>query len=75
MVKENNEVSAPFHYTEGGLEVIDILEAKLPAAEFEGFLIGNILKYVFRHKLKNGTTDLKKAKWYLDRLLSTPDKK
>jgi hypothetical protein len=30
---------------------------------------GNILKYVSRYKYKNGVEDLRKAKWYIDRLL------
>jgi len=30
---------------------------------------GNILKYVSRYRYKNGVEDLRKAKWYIDRLL------
>ena len=30
---------------------------------------GNIIKYVVRHKAKNGLEDLQKAKWYLERLI------
>jgi len=33
------------------------------------FLEGNIIKYVARYKNKNGLEDLKKAKWYLDKLI------
>jgi len=33
-------------------------------------MIGNILKYLFRFPFKNGTEDLKKARWYMDRLIN-----
>ena len=35
---------------------------------FTGYLTGNILKYIWRWKHKNGIEDLRKARWYLDRL-------
>lgn len=54
----------PDHYKEGGIEVIDILKAKLTPEEFRGFLKGNVIKYTFRARLKNGEEDYKKANWY-----------
>lgn len=54
----------PNHYKEGGIEVIDILKAKLTPEEFQGFLKGNIVKYTLRARLKNGEEDIKKAEWY-----------
>jgi hypothetical protein len=33
------------------------------------YFSGNIVKYVVRHKQKNGIEDLKKAKWYLEKLI------
>ena len=75
MVKKKDEVNYPSHYVNGGLEVIDIMEAKLSTEEFEGFLTGNVLKYLFRHKMKNGIIDLKKAQWYLNKLINFSDKK
>jgi hypothetical protein len=33
------------------------------------FIEGNIIKYVLRHKQKNGLEDLKKAKHYIDLLI------
>lgn len=65
----SDPVNHPDHYTAGGLEVIDILQAKLSSDEFEGFLKGNILKYVLRARHKNGLQDLQKAQWYLNRLI------
>lgn len=61
----------PKHYTWGGLEVIEVLRAKLTREEFLGYLRGNVLKYVFRAGFKDSSKlveDLQKAKWYLDRL-------
>ena len=37
--------------------------------EFQGYLKGNIEKYVWRYRYKNGVQDLHKARWYLDRLI------
>lgn len=39
-----------------------------------GFLEGNIVKYISRYKLKNGIEDLKKAKWYLNKLIKQKEK-
>lgn len=66
---EVDPVNAPNHYTAGGIETIDYLRAKLTAEEFAGFCRGNVLKYVSRAPLKNGVEDLRKARWYLDRLI------
>lgn len=35
------------------------------------FCAGNVIKYVGRYKTKNGLDDLKKARWYLDRLIES----
>lgn len=59
----------PNHYKTGGIETIDYLKAKLSEEAFEGFLAGNVLKYVSRYNDKNGVEDLKKANWYLARLI------
>ena len=58
---DNDPVNNPPHYTQGELEVIDILQDKLTPEEFEGFLKGNVLKYTFREGIKNGTEDMKKG--------------
>ena len=68
-VTTGNDPINPKHYTQGELEVIDILQDKLTAEEFEGFLKGNILKYTFREGIKNGTEDMKKGAWYMARLI------
>lgn len=58
----------PNHYKVGGMEVIDILKAKLTPEQFKGFLVGNALKYLFRCDHKNGQEDLDKALWYVTML-------
>jgi Protein of unknwon function (DUF3310) len=57
------EVNSPAHYQAGGLEAITVIEA------FGlGFNLGNTAKYILRAGRKgDATTDLLKAKWYLDR--------
>lgn len=62
-------VNRPPHYTQGGVECIDALEAALTPEEFRGFTKGNAIKYLWRERNKGGREDLLKAQWYLNRLL------
>ena len=63
-------VNHPSHYTNSNMECIDaIKEITKPLQGFEAYLIGTILKYLWRFKLKNGLEDLEKAQWYLDKLI------
>ena len=57
-------VSHPSHYTQGGVECIEGIKAAL-GDEFPAYCQGNVLKYVWRWKLKGGVEDLKKAQVYL----------
>lgn len=63
-------INHPLHYTQGSIECIDAIEAALSTEEFEGFLKGQIIKYVWRARHK-GTPriDLEKANWYLTKLI------
>jgi hypothetical protein len=64
-------VNFPPHYTDGGVDTIDYIRAKLTDEEFAGYCKGNALKYVSRMGKKNDPSeDLAKARWYLDRLLA-----
>ena len=65
-------VNHPQHYiSETGLETIDVIEAfTFDLKGAEAVCTGNILKYICRWKNKNGLQDLKKAQWYLDRLIN-----
>ena len=61
-------VNHPAHYV-GKIEVIDYLEDQLTSEQFEGYLVGNVLKYLSRYRKKNGLEDLKKGQWYLNKLV------
>ena len=61
-------IDHPKHYTHGSIECIDVIEDW----QF-GYHEGNALKYLCRWKHKNGVEDLKKARWYLDRLIKKND--
>ena len=64
-------VNSPPHYNMGGIECIDAIEASMIPEAFKGYLKGNIQKYMWRYEAKKGVEDLKKAEWYLNRLLKT----
>lgn len=67
-------VDHPSHYTTGKIETIEYIEDKLTLEMLEGYFIGNIIKYVSRYRHKNGVEDLKKARWYLDRMIKNLEK-
>ena len=69
-VKKNEKIEHPSYYNQGKIEVIDFIED-----QNLGFHEGNAIKYICRHKYKNGLEYLKKAKWYIDRLISLEEKK
>jgi len=62
-------VDRPMHYAAGNIECIDAIEAQLSPEEFRGYLKGNIIKYLWREKHKGGVESLKKAQWYLTKLI------
>ena len=71
-----DNVEKPNHYTFGKYECIDVIEELSKQNDLhgaEGFLYGNIIKYLWRYKHKNGIEDLQKARWYLDRLISNTE--
>jgi hypothetical protein len=76
IIKDN--VNHPSHYTQGAIECIDaIKEATKGLFGIEAVCTANIIKYVWRWKFKNGVEDLRKADWYLQRLIkeATSNKK
>ena len=63
-------VNHPSHYTQGGIECIDCIKsATVGKVGIEAFCVGNAIKYLFRYEEKNGVEDVKKARWYIDRLI------
>jgi hypothetical protein len=69
MTAADDLVNSPSHYASGGLECITAMEASMSPEEFQGYLRGNIFKYCWRFRNKNGVQDLQKARWYIDMLI------
>lgn len=67
-------VNHPAHYTAGGIECIDALKAATVGLEgIQAVCTANAIKYLWRWKFKNGAEDLKKAIWYINRLIEELD--
>jgi len=69
LIKSDDVINAPDHYHKGGIDVIGFCEGKLSSERQAGFFQMNILKYTTRYTEKNGVEDLRKAKFYLDKLI------
>lgn len=66
-----DNVNHPQHYTNGNIECIDAIESACTGSDgYEGFLVGQVVKYVWRYKHKGKPVeDLKKADYYLQQLI------
>ena len=62
--------NSPSHYNQAGIECIEAIAAATDNG-FEYYLQGNIIKYIWRYRYKNGIEDLKKAQWYINKLIET----
>lgn len=71
---KSDNINHPDHYCFGGIETIDYIKAKLSPEEYTGYLKGSVIKYLSRagHK-DDAIQDLKKAQWYLNRLIQERD--
>ena len=68
--KIDEMVEEPPHYNMGSIQCIDAIEESMGSTAFEGYLKGNVLKYLWRYTYKKkALEDFKKAKWYLDKLI------
>lgn len=69
--KAKDNVNSPKHYNhnEHGIECIQAIQASMSKEEFQGYLKGNCIKYLWRYKYKNGLEDLNKAQWYSNKLI------
>lgn len=66
----NDSVNHPSHYTRGRIECIDALDAAVARCPpDEAICVANVIKYVWRYNDKTPVESLKKAQWYLDRLI------
>jgi|APGre2960657373_1045057.scaffolds.fasta_scaffold11057_4 hypothetical protein len=69
-LRSDDPVNNPMHYQAGGIECIDVIEAV--TADMRGkdaVCTANVIKYLWRWPKKGGVESLKKARWYLDRLI------
>ena len=66
-------VEKPEHYRRGKIECIDYIEQQTEEdSHFAyGYCYGNTMKYLHRFRYKDGTKDLRKARWYLDKMIKT----
>jgi len=74
MMNKKDNVNKPNHYRKGNVECIDAIKSATGDG-YEYYLQGNIIKYMWRYKHKNGLEDLQKAQWYLSELLKFKKKK
>lgn len=67
ILKPNDNVTHPSHYTQGNIECIDAMASAFGKEAVKHFCICNAFKYVWRSEHKNGVEDLDKAIWYIDK--------
>lgn len=67
--KKIDNVNSPSHYNQSGIECIQAIEASMTRESLLGYYKGNIMKYLWRYEYKNQLEDLKKANWYLARMI------
>lgn len=64
----SNPVDGPAHYN--GTVCLEAIKASMSPEAYMGYLKGNVQKYLWRYEKKvNPVEDLKKAQWYLARLV------
>ena len=68
-----DSVEKPAHYASGEIECIDAMRAQMSREEFEGHMKGNVIKYMWRWRDKGGVESLKKARWYLNKLIESAE--
>ena len=70
MDKAMNDPTSPNHYKSSSVECIEAIKASMSPEEYQGYLKGNAMKYLWRYKHKNGLEDLKKAQIYVGWLVT-----
>ena len=76
-LEKEDVVNHPKHYTQGEIECIDAIKyinKKLCMEGYEGYCLGNFIKYIWRCNFKNGWEDIDKAIFYLNELLAEQTK-
>lgn len=70
-MSDSDTVNHPKHYTQGKIECIDAIESAVSELSgLDAVCTANVIKYVWRWKHKNGSQDLRKAQWYLNKLIN-----
>lgn len=65
----------PKHYKQGSVECIDAIEsATMNKKGLDAVATANVIKYLWRCEEKGGLEDMKKAKWYLERMITAHEK-
>lgn len=60
----------PQHYKNGDIECIDAIKAAVIYKHgIEAACVANVIKYLWRYESKNGIEDVRKAQWYIERLI------
>ena len=66
----HDNINHPRRYTKGDVECIDAIKAAtVGKSGVEAVCVANVVKYLWRYEEKNGVEDVKKARWYLERLI------
>ena len=76
-LEKEDVINHPKHYTQGEIECIEVIKYindKLRMEGYEGYCLGNFIKYIWRCNFKNGWEDIDKAIFYLDELLAEQTK-
>lgn len=69
-------VNHPSHYTKGNIECIDAIEsATTGKSGIEAVCVANVIKYLWRYEEKGGLESVRKAQWYLNKLISELESK
>lgn len=63
----SDNVNHPSHYETGKFECIDVMVETQGVQATKDFCLCNALKYIYRHRRKNGLEDIQKAIWYLNK--------
>ena len=67
---KSDMICHPAHYNQGNIECIDAMAAATVNKHgIEAVCVSNVIKYLWRYESKNGLEDVKKASWYLNRLI------
>lgn len=69
-----DNVNHPSHYETGNFECIDVMVETQGEEATKNFCVCNALKYIYRHKRKNGIEDIQKAIWYLNKAVELDGK-